>query len=111
MTSPKRRLAAVWFADIVGFTSLSGANEPRAMQLVGVLQKVVKERVAADDGKVVKFLGDGALAEFASPESAVHAALSVQQEFINAAPALGSDRSLRIGVHVGDVVVGPDGDV
>jgi len=69
--SGSRRLAAVWFADIVGFTRLSTENESLALRLVKAVQEAATASVERHEGKIVKFLGDGVMAEFASTERAV----------------------------------------
>ncbi len=105
-----RRLAAVWFADIVGYTPLSETDEDAALAAVQSLQEAAREVTRPGGGRVVKFVGDAVLAEFPSAESAVEAALAL-------GPAFGRETSraqaprLRIGVHLGDVATGPDGDL
>lgn len=110
--SLSHHLAAVWFADVVGYTRLSEENEGEAVRLVHGFQQVAREVVARHGGRVVKFLGDGALAEFSSTEMAVRSAEALIRAFAAAAAAegLASDQ-LRVGVHVGDVVATEDGDV
>ena len=106
-----RRLAAVWFADIVGFTELSSRDEDAAMKLVDLFQIVTRRAVGERGGTVVKFLGDGGLAVFPSSDAATRAGLAVQREFVERASAAGSPAALRIGIHVGEVIEAPDGDV
>jgi TolB-like protein/class 3 adenylate cyclase/Tfp pilus assembly protein PilF len=106
-----RRLAAVLFADIVGFTGLSSRDEDAAMKLVEVFQAVARRTVKARGGKVVKFLGDGGLAVFPSADAAVRAGLAVMRDFESRTAAAGSLARLRIGIHIGEVISKPDGDV
>lgn len=106
-----RRLAAVWFADIVGFTRLSSSDEPAALRLVALFQAAARSATAAHGGRLVHFMGDAALAEFNSTDAAMKAAVRLQREFGAAAAQAGQESALRIGVHVGDVVQSPDGDV
>ena len=61
-----RRLAAVFFADLVDFTGLAERDEDTALEVVGGFQSAARAAVEGVGGRVVKFLGDGALAEFAS---------------------------------------------
>jgi class 3 adenylate cyclase len=55
-----RRLAAVWFADIVGFTPLADRDEDAALEAVAAFQAAARKAVEGRGGRVVKFLGDGA---------------------------------------------------
>ena len=110
--SISHHLAAVWFADVVGYTRLSEENEGEAVRLVHGFQRVAREVVARYGGRVVKFLGDGALAEFPSTDMAVRSARSLIEVFAAAAEAEGlGSGELRVGVHVGDVVSTEDGDL
>ncbi len=111
MDQPKRRLAAIWFADIVGYTTISSHDEPAAFQLVEMLQRLARDAVAAHEGRIVKFIGDAVLTEFGSAESAVRAAVSLQEGYEQGAAALKRDSKLRIGVHLGEVNATPDGDL
>src|SRR5687767_4178752 len=107
MSSPSRRLTTIWFADIAGFTRLSATDEPLALRVMGVMRHCVKTAVTAEHGKVIKYLGDGALAEFPSAEGAVSAALDATARFMaGTRPFNGGPYQLRIGIHVGDVTVG-----
>ena len=110
--SLSHHLAAVWFADVVGYTRLSEENEGEAVRLVHGFQRVAREVVARHGGRVVKFLGDGALAEFSSTDMAVRSAEALLHDFAAAAADEGlASSALRIGVHVGDVVATEDGDL
>ena len=103
------RLAAVWFADVVGYSDLAARNEPEALARVRAFQETVRTVVAAREGRVVKFLGDGALAEFPNTVAAVEAALALPEAFRARAGA--PDAALRVGIHSGDVASTADGDL
>ena len=110
--SPSHHLAAVWFADLVGYTTLSETNEGEAIRAVSRFQAIVRAVVEPHGGRVVKFLGDGALAEFPSTERAVRSADALRADFARVAEAEGlGAKELRIGVHVGDVASTEDGDL
>lgn len=112
--SRERRLAAVWFADIVGFSGLAATDERAAMGLVERFQTVTRAIVERLSGRLVKFTGDGALAEFSSTAAALEAALELAREFDareGQPGAPGAAARLRIGVHLGDIVSAPDGDI
>jgi adenylate cyclase len=111
-STPSHHLAAVWFADLVGYTALSETNEGEAIRAVSRFQAVVRAVVQTHGGRVVKFLGDGALAEFPSTEQAVRSADTLRADLTRVADAEGLGvREMRIGVHVGDVAATEDGDL
>lgn len=105
-------LAAVWFADVVGYTAQSEGDERVALELVQVFMATTREVVGRCGGRVVKFIGDGALAEFPSTDMAVRSAQTLIGAFAAAAEAKGlGEQRLRIGIHVGDVAATEDGDL
>jgi len=76
-----RRLAAVCFADIVGYTTLSERDEDTALKLVEEFQATSNREVEGHSGRVVKFVGDAVLAVFESAGKAVDAALGLMEGF------------------------------
>jgi adenylate cyclase len=66
----ERRLAAIMFTDLVGFTSRTQSDEPRTMRLLGEHRAIVRAGLLKFDGREVKTLGDGFLVEFGSALSA-----------------------------------------
>ncbi|CAN5893463.1 adenylate/guanylate cyclase domain-containing protein [soil metagenome] len=98
------RLSVVWFSDLVGWSSLTAEDEDRAIALMRRFQAAVRAVVADDRGRVVKFIGDAALVESPSAEAAVMAADEVRG-------LMRAGESIRTGIHLGDVAVGPDGDL
>jgi TolB-like protein/class 3 adenylate cyclase/Tfp pilus assembly protein PilF len=112
MDTHQHRLTALWFADIVGYSELADRDEGQALRLVDALQTIAHSTAERFQGRIVKFLGDGVLAEFSSTESAVRAAVALQHNYHKRIEsATGEVRPLRVGVHVGDVVTEPDGDL
>ena len=105
------RLAALWFADIVGYSERAAEDERGALQLVEILQTLSRSTVQRYEGRVVKLMGDAVLAEFSSTELAVRAATVLRQQYAEDSARTGRAHDLRIGVHVGDVAVGSDGDL
>ncbi len=107
-----RRLAAVLQADVVGYSRLMEADEAGTLAALkrrrrDVLQPVLREH----GGRIVKFMGDGMLVEFASAVAAVRAALALQSGMAAAADDAGPGAMrLRIGVNLGDVI-GEGGDI
>ncbi|MFN2431794.1 MAG: adenylate/guanylate cyclase domain-containing protein [Gemmatimonadota bacterium] len=105
------RLAAVWFADIVGYSRLASRDETSALALVEQLRGLMDEVLAEHGGRLVKATGDGGLAEFASAEAAVRAGLALERRFTERAGLLVPGARLRVGIHVGEVVPGAGGDL
>ena len=98
------RLTVVWFSDLVGWSSLTATDEDKAIALMRHFQAAVRAVVSEDKGRIVKFIGDAALVESPSAEAAVMAADEVRG-------LMRAGESIRTGIHLGDVAVGPDGDL
>jgi adenylate cyclase len=104
-------LAALWFADIAGYSARVAEDEHGALQLVEILQALSRSTVQRYEGRVVKFLGDAVLAEFQSTEMAVRAATVLSKDYREQSGKTGRTHDLRIGVHLGDVAKDADGDL
>jgi len=102
----ERRLAAIMFTDLVGFTRLGQQDEEGALRLRAEHQAILRPLFAAHRGREVKSLGDGFLVEFPSAIESVRCAVEIQRALArrNADPAAPVPIRLRIGIHVGDVV-------
>jgi class 3 adenylate cyclase/TolB-like protein len=112
MRALPHRLAAVWFADIVGYGRLSSRNENEALHLVQLFQRACRDVVRGHDGRLVKFIGDAAMAEFTSTEAAVRAACALEPTFRARAEASKlTPPQLHVGLHVGEIASAPDGDL
>ncbi len=102
----ERRLAAVMFTDIVGYTSLTQENEAGALEVLKKQKTVLSPIFRKHGGREIKTIGDAFLVEFANTLDAVRCAVDIQ-ETLQGRRIL-SDREkniqLRIGIHVGDVV-------
>lgn len=103
---PTRRLAAVMFLDMVGYSAMMAGDEERALACVAELEKLLRAEVPKFGGRVVKFLGDGSMAEFPTALSAVRCSQSVIQdvESNNAWVPVEKRYSVRIGLHLGELV-------
>ena len=99
MSDETRKIAAVLFSDIVGFTSAMGQDEETAIKVVSRSRVVQKELVHKHKGAWLQEIGDGAMCTFDSAVEAVSCALEIQRAF-----AEDPDFQLRIGIHVGDLV-------
>ena len=102
----ERRLAAIMFTDIVGFTALAQRDEALAMQLLDEQRKLVRACLVAYKGREIETIGDAFFVEFASSLDAVNCAVSIQsalKEWNEQHPP--ENRVLiRIGIHLGDVL-------
>ena len=97
------QLAAIMFTDIVGYTALMGKDSGKALELIRQSKQIQKPLVEKHNGKWLKEMGDGALAQFNSAMDAVNCSIEIQK---SARAEL--DAKLRIGIHLGDVTVEED---
>src|SRR5262249_53564749 len=105
MGETNRRLAGIMAADVVGYSSMVGADEPSTLRRVRALRTGVIEPLAATHGgRVFKTTGDGFFVAFASAAQALRCAIAMQE----ALSALSGGLRLRIGVHQGEVVAEGD---
>ena len=94
MSKTKRKLAAIVFTDIQGFTSLSSKNEPAALKLLDKQRQLIKPIVKRYNGKWLKELGDGLLLSFPTSIDAVDCAIFIQNTVKDI-----DNLNLRIGIH------------
>jgi class 3 adenylate cyclase len=112
-TAPEiRKLAAIMFTDIVGFSRQMGSNEARTLRLLEVHNQLIQQAVSEHHGAVIKTVGDAFLVDFPSVVHAVHCAQQIQTQFKarNAEHDKAEQIHVRIGIHLGDIVQ-KDGDV
>ena len=110
MTEPRvqRRLAVILAADVVGYSALMERNEEGTYaEFERLKQELIEPSLSSHDGRLIKTTGDGALAEFASPSAAVRCAAEIQDHLASGSSPL----KLRLGLNLGDVSVGQDGDL
>ncbi len=108
----QRKLAAIMFTDMVGYSALTQRNEALALALLHEQQQLVRPIFAQHSGREVKGTGDGFLVEFASALQAVRCAIEIQKGMVRRNSSEAPDRriQIRIGLHLGDVET-RDGDV
>ena len=108
MTSAEgeRRLAAVMYTDMVGYTALGQRNETLSLALVEEQRKLIRPILARHDGREVKTMGDAFLVEFPNATDSIRCAYDIQRAIREFNLALVSDKRihLRIGIHLGEVV-------
>ena len=104
----ERRLAAILAADAVGYSRLMEQDEAGTLSALKDQRKTILEPMLVKHrGRIIRLMGDGVLAEFASAVDAVHCAVDIQKQTDEANTKLSDDRAivLRIGINLGDVVV------
>jgi adenylate cyclase len=109
----ERRLAAILAADVVGYSRLMGTNEAGTLaDLNAHRRELVDGKIAEHRGRIVKLIGDGMLAEFASVVDAVACAADIQFRMAERNLEVPADRRIefRIGINLGDVIH-QDGDI
>jgi len=99
-----RRLAAIMFTDIVGFSRQMGADEGRMLRLLDVHNRIVQQAVNAHHGSVIKTIGDAFLVDFPSVVHAVQCGQAIQQQLRihNAEKEKTEQLHVRIGIHLDD---------
>jgi adenylate cyclase len=97
-----RKLATIVALDVAGYSARTEADEARTTAEIAALRIVIEGIAGAHGGRVFNTAGDGFMLEFGSSMAAVEAALAL---------ADACEPKVRIGVHLGDVVVQPDGDL
>jgi TolB-like protein/class 3 adenylate cyclase/tetratricopeptide (TPR) repeat protein len=104
----QRRLAAILAADVVGYSALlQRAEEATYAEFERLKRKLIAPSLSRHEGRLIKTTGDGALAEFASPLAAMRCAVEIQDHLASG----GGPLRLRVGLNLGDVIVGQDGDL
>ena len=105
----ERRLAAILVADVAGYSLLMHTDEEAThARVTSLLTNTVMPAIAAHGGRVVKNTGDGLLAEFPSAVEAVRAAMAFQDRVYKLAIDDAQDKRIlfRVGINIGDVIVG-----
>jgi TolB-like protein/class 3 adenylate cyclase len=104
----ERRLAAILAADVAGSCRLIGIDEEGTLARFKALRRTLFDpKIAEHHGRVVKNTGDGAIAEFASVVDAVRCADEIQRGIAEQNIDVPQDKriELRIGIHVGDIII------
>ena len=109
----ERRLAAVLAADVAGYSRLMGVDEEGTLARLKAIRKtLVDPTIAANRGRIVKTTGDGVLVEFVSAVDAARCSVEVQRGMAaqNADVPRDFRIELRIGIHIGDIII-DDNDI
>lgn len=101
-----RKLSAIMFTDIVGYSALTQRNEKLALELLQFHVDLLRPLFPTFRGTEIKTIGDAFLVEFSSALDAVECAIDIQTRLNEYNTSVASDRRLqiRIGIHLGDVV-------
>ena len=111
MSSSSRRLAALMFTDMVGYSMLARENEELAREMVNEQRDIVRKAVKRHHGLEHQTTGDGFFIEFPSAVNAVQCAVDIQTAMHERELSSTGDRriKIRIGLHLGDIQTN-DGD-
>src|SRR6516162_7662419 len=103
----ERKLAVIFAADVAEYSRLMGLNEVGTLRTLQAYRAILDRLIAVHHGRIFNTAGDSVMADFASPVDAVECAVAVQEAIAkeNANRAAGEQMRLRIGVHLGDVIV------
>ena len=106
MSSPRieRKLAAIMFTDIAGYTALSAKDENKALELLDTQKQLLTPIIEEFNGTLHNKVGDGLLFTFPTVTDAVKCGIKIQKE-TNAV----DDLNLRLGIHEGEITI-KDGD-
>ncbi len=102
-----RRLAAIFCADVAGYTRLMSADEAATLRLLASYREVTDRLIAQHGGRIANTAGDSILAEFPSAVDALQCALGIQDRLMALSEQVPEERRIRfrIGLHVGEVTV------
>jgi TolB-like protein/Flp pilus assembly protein TadD len=106
--APRRRLAAILAADVVGYSAMMQADEAGTLAaLKSRRREILQPLVGKHHGRIVKLMGDGVLVEFGSAVNAVACAVELQKRMAAENDGLPEERciALRVGINLGDVII------
>src|SRR3954471_219043 len=104
--SEQRKLAAIMFTDMVGYSALSQRDDKLALELLEEHRQLLREIFPRFNGTEIKTIGDAFLVEFNSALEAAQCAIEIQRTLVKRNADVARDRriELKIGIHIGDVV-------
>jgi adenylate cyclase len=107
----ERRLIAILAADVAGYSRLMGVDEEGThKQLKALRSELVDPQIGQHRGRIIKNTGDGLLAEFVSVVDGARCAFEIQRGMAERNTFVAQDKriDLRIGIHIGDVIIEPE---
>ncbi|HLX13216.1 MAG TPA: adenylate/guanylate cyclase domain-containing protein [Bacteroidota bacterium] len=108
--APQRKLAAIMFTDMVGYSAVTQKNESLAIELLDRHRRILRPIFPEFEGQEIKTIGDAFLVEFPSVLQAVQCGMAIQRAMgdYNAASDSTYKMELRVGIHLGDVIYQED---
>ncbi len=105
-----RKLAAILYADVAGYSRLTGEDEEGTHRKLGAALDLISDEIKGKGGTVVHYAGDAVLADFGSVVAAMDCAVSIQRQLAERNAQVADDMRLqfRIGVNLGEVIVDRD---
>ena len=105
-TAEQRKLAAIMFTDMVGYSALAQRDDKLALELLEEHRRLLREIFPRFHGTEIKTIGDAFLVEFGSALEAAQCAIEIQRTLAKRNHDVTPDRriELKIGIHIGDVV-------
>ena len=106
MPTEERKLAAIMFTDMVGYSALSQRDDKVALELLEEHRRLLREIFPRFHGTEIKTIGDAFLVEFGSALEAAQCAIEIQRTLAKRNHDVATDRqfAVKIGIHIGDVV-------
>jgi adenylate cyclase len=103
----ERKLAAIFAADVEGYSRLMGQDEVGTLRTLTAYRVITDRLIVSHRGRIFNTAGDSILADFASAVDAVQCAVTVQEAITkeNEDRPAGEQMRFRIGIHVGDIIV------
>ncbi len=103
----QRKLAAIMFTDMVGYSSLAQRNDQLALELLEEHRRLLREIFPRFNGAEIKTIGVAFLVEFGSALEAAQCGIEIQRALAKRNHDVTADRNieLKIGIHIGDVVL------
>ena len=101
-----RKMAAIFAADVVGYSKLMASNEKLTLFRLKETRKITDKIIHELNGRIFSTAGDSIMAEFASPVDAMEAAISIQKEVSKKAKEIQDNITIefRIGINLGDIM-------
>ena len=110
VTGAIRKMAAIFAADVVGYSKLMASNEKLTLFRLKETRKITDKIIQELNGRIFSTAGDSIMAEFASPVDAMEAAISIQKEVSTKAKEIQDNITIefRIGINLGDIMTQDD---